>query len=54
MIWVLQSVNNGILVYEMLNLKYTFEVDRCSPEPLILGPLTGGRRGTLGVGTANP
>lgn len=54
MIWVLQSVNNGILVYEMLNLKYIFEVDRCSPEPFTLGPLTGGRMGTLGVGTANP
>ena len=54
MIWVLKSVNNGNLAFAMLNFKHIFEIGRNSHEPLIFGPLTGGRRGTLGVGTANP
>lgn len=54
MIGVLLSVHNGILAFAMLNLKNIFEVGRRSPEPLIFGPLIGGRSGTLGVGTANP
>ena len=49
-----RSVNIRILTFAILNLKYIVEVGRYSPEPLIFGPLTGGRRGTLGVGTLNP
>lgn len=50
----LQSVNNGILLFSTLKLKHILSIRRSSPEPLIFGPLTEGRRGILGVATANP